>query len=134
MKLLILIAFLGSLLLAAIFGTLSIVQRKDSRKLKRNLIITALSAIAFVAIFFGLAPIREKARGQLRLVRLQKLNRQRSSRHKMMMTVTKTLIAMTLMMKNHQAQKHSTQLTTTLGSLMNSWHGLQTTTRARTSL
>ena len=52
MKLLILIAFLGSLLLAAIFGTLSIVQRKDSRKLKRNLIITALSAIAFVAIFF----------------------------------------------------------------------------------
>lgn len=52
MKLLILIAFLGSLLLAAIFGTLSIVQRKDSRKLKRNLIITALSAIAFIAIFF----------------------------------------------------------------------------------
>nr|DAM19787.1 MAG TPA: hypothetical protein [Caudoviricetes sp.] len=51
-----------------------------------------------------------------------------------MMTVTKTLIAMTLMMKNHQAQKHSTQLTTTLGSLMNNWHGLQTTTRARTSL
>ncbi|MDM7525468.1 transcriptional regulator [Lacticaseibacillus paracasei] len=52
MKLLILIAFLGSLLLAAIFGTLSIVQRKDPRKLKRNLIITALSAVAFIAIFF----------------------------------------------------------------------------------
>lgn len=52
MELLILIAFLGSLLLAAIFGTLSIVQRKDPRKLKRNLIITTLSAVAFIAIFF----------------------------------------------------------------------------------